>query len=115
MCFLERMSGFILDLSRLWALFSRVKQPRPVHAPGNRTPHLIKLSLLSLCFPKNICNEVATKKQRSLLTQKLSNDEWFFHIKYSYHIHTKVKVQSYALLMSDISQTDLDVLVNSSH
>ena len=41
---------------------------RPGHAPGNRTPHLIKLSLLSLCFPKNICNEVATKKQRSLLT-----------------------------------------------
>ena len=39
MCFLERMSGFILDLSRLWALFSRVKQSRPVHAPGNRTPH----------------------------------------------------------------------------
>ena len=39
LCFLERMSGFMLDLSRLWVLFTRAVSCRPGHAPGNRTPH----------------------------------------------------------------------------
>ena len=55
MCFFERMSGFILDLSRLWALFSRVKQPRPVHAPGNRAPHLFEFPMVTVTYMKKLC------------------------------------------------------------
>ena len=54
--FLERMSELLLDLSRLWVLFTRAVSCRPGHAPGNRTPHYY--SWITLCFLSFFRNKI---------------------------------------------------------